>query len=113
MHTHKEMPKISPTAKKTNNTGIPSSLKNKFERLSGYSFDDVKVHYNSSKPDNLGALAYTQGNQVFIGAGQEKHLSHELGHVLQQKQGRVNATGTINGLPLNDSAALEKEADSF
>ena len=35
--------------------------------------------YNSDKPRKIGALAYTQGTQVHIGPGQERHLRHELG----------------------------------
>ena len=96
-----------------NRTGIPAHLKNIAEQRSGLSFDDVRVHYNSSKPAQLQALAYTQGNEVYIGPGQEKHLMHELGHVVQQKQGRVRANKTIRGMPLNDEARLEREADQF
>ena len=96
-----------------NRTGIPTHIKNIAEQRSGLSFDDVRVHYNSSKPAQLQALAYTQGNEVYIGPGQEKRLMHELGHVVQQKQGRVRANKTIRGMPLNDEARLEREADQF
>ena len=96
-----------------NRTGIPAHIKNIAEQRSGLSFDDVRVHYNSSKPAQLQALAYTQGNEVYIGPGQEKHLMHELGHVVQQKQGRVRANKTIRGMPLNDEARLEREAAQF
>lgn len=97
--------------KKPNLTGIPIQMKLDFEQRSGLSFDDVRVHYNSDKPAQLGALAYTQGNEVYMGPGQERHLSHELGHVVQQKAGRVRPTGWINGLPVNDQPELEREAD--
>lgn len=94
-----------------NKTGIPDSLKSNFEKRSGFAFDDVRVHYHSSKPASLQALAYTQGTDVYIGPGQEKHLGHELGHVVQQLKGVVRPTKTINGLPLNDDESLEAEAD--
>lgn len=97
--------------KKPNLTGIPIQMKLDFEQRSGLSFDDVRVHYGSDKPARLGALAYTQGTQVYMGPGQERHLSHELGHVVQQKAGRVRPTGWIGGLPLNDQPELEREAD--
>lgn len=96
-----------------NQTGIPDDMKSRFENLSGFSFDDVKVHYNSGKPAQLQALAYTQGNQVHIAPGQEKHLGHELGHVVQQKQGIVKPTNMLNGEPLNTDSALEREADNL
>jgi hypothetical protein len=60
-----------------NMTGVPDDVKEGFESQSGFSFDDVRVHYNSDKPANLQALAYTQGNQVHIAPGQEQHLEHE------------------------------------
>lgn len=94
-----------------NLTGIPTQMKMDFEQRSGLSFDDVRVHYNSDKPRKIGALAYTQIPQVHIGPGQERHLRHELGHVVQQKQGIVRPTTYINGLPLNDSLELEHAAD--
>lgn len=98
---------------KRNNTGIPDNMKKRFETFSKISFDDVRVHYNSEKPARLNALAYTQGTQVYIAPGQDKHLPHELGHVVQQKQGRVKPTGRINGLPVNEDRTLEREADNF
>ncbi|MCB6201597.1 DUF4157 domain-containing protein [Extibacter muris] len=94
-----------------NRTGIPDHVKAKFEDHSGYSFDDVKVHYNSDRPAQFQALAYTQGQNVYIGPGQEQHLGHELGHVVQQMEGRVSATGKLNGEAVNDDAGLEREAD--
>ncbi len=94
-----------------NRTGIPNETKTRFENLSGFSFDDVRVHYNSSKPAHLQALAYTQGNNVHIAPGQERHLNHELGHVVQQKQGIVKADTSVNGQPMNTSRALEHAAD--
>lgn len=94
-----------------NQTGIPDSMKTRFENLSGFSFDDVHVHYNSDKPAQLQALAYTQGNQVYVASGQEKHLKHELGHVVQQKRGVVRPTMQLGSVAVNDNKSLEREAD--
>ena len=94
-----------------NLTGIPTQMKLDFERRSGLSFDDVRVHYNSDKPRKIGALAYTQIPQVHIGPGQERHLRHELGHVVQQKRGIVRSTTKMGGTPVNTEHALEREAD--
>ncbi len=94
-------------------TGIPRQMKAKFERSSGFSFDDVRVHYNSEKPAQLHAHAYTQGSEVFVAPGQEKHLPHELGHVVQQKSNEVKPTGEVGGMPLNDDEAMEDGADKL
>ena len=94
-----------------NNTGMPDNLKSGIESLSGFSMDDVRVHYNSSKPATVQALAYTQGTDIHVAPGQEKHLPHEAWHVAQQMAGRVSPTTIINGMPVNDNAALEHEAD--
>jgi hypothetical protein len=96
---------------KTNNTGLPNNLKSGIENLSGYAMDDVKVHYNSAKPSQLQAYAYTQGTDIHVAPGQEKHLPHEAWHVVQQKQGRVRPTRQLKGIHINDNAGLEKEAD--
>ena len=94
-----------------NNTGMPDNLKAGIESLSGFSMDNVRVHYNSSKPATVQALAYTQGTDIHVAPGQEKHLPHEAWHVAQQMAGRVSPTTNINGLPVNDNVALEHEAD--
>ncbi len=99
--------------KKPNATGIPDQMKQGLEERFRLSLDDVRVHYHSDRPARLNAWAYTQGSQVYVGPGQEKHLGHELGHVVQQKQGRVHATAYAAGLAVNDDEGLEKEADAI
>lgn len=94
-----------------NNTGLPDSLKTGVESLSGISMDDVRVHYNSSRPAQLHALAYTQGTDIHVAPGQEKHLPHEAWHVVQQMQGRVQPTMRLEGVNINDNTLLEHEAD--
>lgn len=97
---------------KANNTGMPDNLKSGIENLSGMDMSDVKVHYNSSQPAQLNALAYAQGNNIHIGPGQEQHLPHEAWHVVQQRQGRVQATKQMKGgVAVNDDPGLEHEAD--
>ena len=98
-------------APRPNNTGMPDNLKAGIESLSGFSMDNVRVHYNSSKPATVQALAYTQGTDIHVAPGQEKCLPHEAWHVAQQMAGRVSPTTNINGMPVNDNAALEHEAD--
>lgn len=95
-----------------NRTGIPPAMRNRYEEASGLSFADVRIHYNSPKPEQLKALAYTQGNHVYLAPGQEKHLGHELGHVVQQKRGLVRPTEWVNGLPVNTERRLEQQAES-
>lgn len=96
-----------------NNTGIPDQMKVNYENHSGFSLDDVRVHYNSDKPAQLQAHAYAQGSEIHLASGQEKHLGHELWHVVQQKQGRVKATSYAFGKLVNDDPLLEKEADNL
>lgn len=96
---------------RANRTGLPDSLKSGLEHLSGMDLDDIRVHYNSKRPQALNAHAYTQGNNIHLAPGQEKHLAHEAWHVVQQKKGRVKPTIEIAGMAVNDNAALEREAD--
>ncbi len=103
---------VNPIQRKANKTGLPDNLKTGIENLSSYSMDDVKVHYNSSKPAQLQAHAYAQGTDIHLAPGQEKHLPHEAWHVVQQKQGRVKPTMQFKGkVNINDDEGLEKEAD--
>lgn len=99
---------------KENRTGIPAAMSERLEKSTGVSFEDVKVHYNSEKPEALGALAYTQGNQIFVGPGQERYLAHELGHVAQQKMGLVRE-GSMgkNGAKINTEERFERQADEL
>jgi hypothetical protein len=98
--------------KKPNKTGIPNELKASIEQLSGYSLDDVKVHYNSDKPAQIGAYAYAEGNNIYVGPGQEKHLAHEIWHVIQQKGGKVKGDTKVDdsGTLANTENSLEDEA---
>ncbi len=99
-------------AENPNNTGLPDNLKSGIENLSGYSMNDVKVHFNSDKPAQLNAHAYAQGTDIHVAPGQEQHLPHEAWHVVQQKQGRVQPTMQMKaGVLVNDDAGLENEAD--
>ncbi len=93
-------------------SGLPPQLKSGVESLSGISMDHVQVHYNSSQPAQLNALAYAQGSEIHVGPGQEQHLAHEAWHVVQQAQGRVQPTmQMMGGVPINNDEGLEQEAD--
>ena len=110
-HTPSSEQTVQGKFESSNNTGLPDGLKTNIESLSGYSMNDVKVHYNSPKPAQMKALAYTQGTDIHVAPGQEKHLGHEAWHVVQQKQGRVQPTTQMKGVNINDNASLEREAD--
>jgi len=115
----KQGPELSSSEPKTqthrsNRTGLPDNLKRGIETLSGISMDNVKVHYNSSKPAQLNAHAYAQGTNIHLAPGQEKHLPHEAWHVVQQVQGRVRPTMQMKGsVPVNDEKSLEREASEM
>jgi Domain of unknown function (DUF4157) len=101
--------------------GLPDQVKAQMEGAFGTSFDDVKITANSSKAKEAGALAFAQGNNIHFAPGQynpeskggQELLGHELAHVVQQRQGRVQANAEVNGLPVNNDHALESEADQM
>jgi hypothetical protein len=99
--------------KKENNTGMPDNLKAGVENISGIDMNNVRVHYNSSKPAEVGAFAYTQGTAIHVAPGQESHLPHEAWHVIQQAQGRVRPTLQLKNMTVNDDMGLEREADKM
>lgn len=78
-----------------NRTGIPDAVKQRMEDSFGTDFSSVRVHPDSSKAPEVGALAYTQGTDIHFAPGQFKPdttagqelLGHELTHVVQQAEG--------------------------
>ncbi len=105
--------KFGEPVQKRNETGLPDHLKTGIEALSGYSLDDVRVHYDSDRPATVQALAYAQGTEIHVAPGQERHLPHEAWHVAQQMAGRVQPTTEIDGVSINDNVELEREADAM
>jgi hypothetical protein len=105
------MERLPPQARTTRPDGLPAQLRAGLESLSGHDLEDVRVVRGSSRPASVGALAYTQGNDIHLAPGQDQHLAHEAWHAVQQRQGRVAPTGSVAGHALNDDPALEREAD--
>ena len=106
-------------AKSENQTGIPDNVRQRMEDSFGTDFSSVRVHPESTKAPEVGALAYTQGTDIHFAPGQFKPdtsvgqqlLGHELTHVIQQAEGRVQPTTEVGGMPVNDNESLEHEAD--
>lgn len=105
--------------KAENQTGIPDEVKQRMESSFDTDFSSVRVHPDSSKAPDVGALAFTQGTDIHFAPGQFKPdtasgqqlLGHELTHVIQQAEGRVRPTTEIAGMSVNDDVSLEHEAD--
>lgn len=101
---------------------LERSLQRQMETKFKKSFDDVKLH--TDQPANtlskqLEASAFTIGSDVFFREGKydpgsikgQELLAHELTHVIQQREGKVNSgTPGLNVRPAGDE--FEQEADS-
>ena len=104
-----------------NLTGIPPTVRARMERSLRTDFSDVRVETDSAHAVKIRAEAFTQGSYIHVAPGYWapetpkglRLLGHELGHVLQQRSGRVPTTGYLAGTALNDDPALEREADEF
>ena len=104
-------------------TNMPDDVQNKMENSFGEDFSDVNIHKDSEQAPGLGALAYTQGNDIHFAPGQyepgsqkgQELLGHELSHVVQQREGRVKPDGQQNKADanVNTDEGLEKEADEL
>lgn len=95
-------------------------VKNKVEQyrqnaevLSGIDLSDMEIHYNSELPVKLHAAAITNRAAIHLASSKDTPLPHEIWHVVQQKQGRVQPTNQKNGFAVNTDPALENEADSM
>lgn len=98
---------------KTKRGNVPETLRRQAEQKSGISLQDVVVHYNSPEPSRFQAFGYALGEDIYLAPGREKALSHELWHVVQQKQGRVRPAQKLEGENLNTDSRLEQEADRW
>ncbi|MFN6945844.1 MAG: DUF4157 domain-containing protein [Cytophagaceae bacterium] len=104
--------------KSDSSTKMPEDVQAKMENSFGADFSNVNIHVGE-KASSVGALAYAQGNDIHFAPGQynpetqsgQELLGHELTHVVQQRQGRVQATTQAKGIAVNDDPALENEAD--
>lgn len=90
---------------------LTESLRAQFEPRFGHDFSDVRLHTGSDAAEasqNIGAKAFTVGNDVAFGAAQyspetgagKTLLAHELTHVVQQKAGTTGST--IQRQPVTD-----------
>lgn len=96
---------------------LPDTVREKMEASFGASLSDVRVHVGPQAA-SIGAVAFTRGSDIYFAPGQyqphamhgQQLLGHELAHVLQQRQGRVqNPFGT--GVAVVQDRHLEAEAD--
>ncbi|MDX1998896.1 MAG: DUF4157 domain-containing protein [Thermoanaerobaculia bacterium] len=92
-------------------TGLGAELKAGLEALSGRDLSPVRVHYDSPKPAQLNAKAYTQLPHIYVAPGEEDSVPHEGWHAAQQMAGDVQPTLDVAGTPVNDDPRLEAEAD--
>ena len=75
--------------------------------------------FESRAPERLGARAFARAREVHFAPGEfdldthegRRVVGHELAHVVQQARGRVASTGTLDGMAVNDSETLERDAD--
>ncbi|MDQ0112688.1 eCIS core domain-containing protein [Paenibacillus harenae] len=100
---------------------LPLPLADKIQAAFKVDASTVNIHPNSSAAADVGALAYTQGNDIHFAPGQynpessqgQELIGHEMTHIVQQRVGRVKPTTEIGGLPVNDDPKLEREAESM
>ena len=82
------------------------ALREKFEPGFQADFSNIRIS-RGHIPEEMGVQAVAQGTDILLdqSAGMDV-LGHELAHVVQQAQGRVDG-----GYPVVENAALEHEAD--
>lgn len=101
---------------------LPAAVQAKMSKAFATDFSSVRVH-EGPQAQAVGALAYTQGNDLFFAPGQydphsekgQELIGHELAHTVQQAQGRVAAPAQAKGggPAINADASLEREADEM
>ena len=93
-----------------NTTELSPQLKAGFSWKTGQRIGP-DVPLNSSKPKEIGAPAYAQGNDGYVRSNQEPYILREGSHVIQQLRGEVKPTMQLKGGGIHDRDGLEKKAD--
>ncbi|MEH2137462.1 eCIS core domain-containing protein [Nostoc sp.] len=114
--TLKDLPEVN-LAPSSGGQPMPKLVQQKMETSFGTNFSDVRIH-EGSQAEKIGALAYTQGQNIHFQSGKyqptthsgQELLGHELAHVVQQRAGRVTAPQS-KGVAINADSQLETEAD--
>lgn len=109
-----------PSSASGEGTELPDDVQAQMEASFGADFSGVRIH-EGPQAASVGALAYTQGTDIHFRPGQfnphsqpgRELLGHELAHVVQQSQGRVQASTQARGVGINDDSSLEREADEM
>jgi hypothetical protein len=95
---------------------LPAVVQRKMEQLFGRSFADVRIHI-APQAAAIGAHAFTSGSHIYFAPGRanfetaegQRLLAHELGHVVQQRSGRVPNPLAPHAAVIQDHA-LDAEA---
>ena len=101
---------------------LPAAVQTRLEAGAGTDLSDVRVHTGSASQEaaaQLGAQAYTTGNDIHFGAGRYQPddpfglhlLAHEVAHTVQQRGGGGGVQARLEVSDAGDSA--EHEADRF
>ena len=91
---------------------LSKETRNFFEPRFGQDFSKVRVHNNSNANQlarSINARAFTRGSDIVFGGGEyspgsqggKRLLGHELTHVVQQNQGRVQAISPMKGTSMD------------
>jgi hypothetical protein len=99
---------------------LPPELRAQMEKALDADFSEVRIH-EGGEASAIGAKAFTRRHDIFFAPGQydptsepgRELIGHELTHVVQQAQGRVQATTQAKGLAVNTDDGLEHEADAL
>lgn len=97
---------------------LPTAVRSRMETAFGQDFADVRIR-ESEAATQWGVQAFTVGHQITVAPGNanlssrqgEELLGHELAHVVQQRQGRVQPQAQVGPFSINDDPTLEREAD--
>ena len=100
---------------------LDSGVQASMNSATGHDFSSVKVHTDAESHglnEQLGAKAFTTGQDIFFRAGAynpgssggQELLAHELTHVVQQSTGQVSSGSKMTVNAPGD--AFEQEADS-
>lgn len=99
---------------------LPERVRAKMEKALDADFSEVRIH-TDDQAEQVGAHAFTSGSDLHFAPGRynpesesgQKLLGHELTHVVQQRQGRVETAFQGSANTMVQNLELEAEADAL
>lgn len=107
------MKHIKAKRSKTKPQTVVDRIRSNAEEQAQIDLSRIAISYNSPLPEKMHANAILQNRHIYIKDQNPATLAHEFGHIIQRSLNTIPVSHRQMGSPVNQSHALEKEADIY